>query len=92
MCVQEYNPFIERVVIFSPIQMYPNKGYWAYRYISRFHIKTFRHDPVRNYNYAEIFKIFREIQIESRRIERVGRSKLIQTNLTEPDIELFVTT
>ena len=24
------------------------------------------------------------------RIERVGRSKLIQTNLTEPDVELFI--
>ena len=24
-----------------------------------------------------------------RRIERVGRSKLIQTNLSEPDVELF---
>ena len=23
-------------------------------------------------------------------IERVGRSKLIQTNLTEPDVELFI--
>ena len=58
--------------------------------ISRFHIKTFRHDSIRNYNYADIFKIFTEIQIDSRRIERVGRSKLIKKNLTEPDIELFM--
>ena len=26
-CVQEYSPFFERVLIFSPIQMYLNKGY-----------------------------------------------------------------
>ena len=30
------------------------------------------------------------LSVRSRRIERVGRSKLIQTNLTEPDVELFM--
>ena len=28
--------------------------------------------------------------MESKRIERVRRSKLIQMNLTEPDVELFM--
>ena len=36
----------------------------------------------------EIFKIFTEIQIESMQTDsRVGRSKLIQTNTTEPDFD-----
>ena len=31
------------------------------------------------------------LSVWSKRIERVGRSKLIQTNLTEPqDVELFI--
>ena len=30
------------------------------------------------------------LSVWSRRTERVGRTKLIQTNLTEPDVELFM--
>ena len=90
VCVQEHSPFSERVLIFSHKCILIKVTQWAYGYISRFDIKTFRHDPVRNQNYANIFQIFTEIQIESRRIERVGRSKLIQMNLTEPDVELFM--
>ena len=30
------------------------------------------------------------LSVGSRRIERVGRCKLIQTNLTEPDVEIFM--
>ena len=33
---------------------------------------------------------FYDLLPASRRIERVGRSKLIQKNLTEPDVELFM--
>ena len=48
VCVQEHSPFFERVLIFSHKCISIKVSQRAYGYISRFDIKTFRQDPVRN--------------------------------------------